>query len=312
MRISTTVGLQLDGPQTIDDVVAEARHVADLGLAGAWWSQNFGWDALTAIAVVGRETPSLPRLGTAVVPTYPLHPLALASQALSVQAAIGGRLTLGIGTSHGPIVEGAFGVPFDRPAAHTREYLAALVPLLRGEAVDVRGERVRATGRIDVPGAEPPGIVLAALGPVMLQIAGELADGTVVTWATERSLADHVVPRITAAASAAGRPAPEILVSLPVAVTGDADGARAWVGERFGAADDLPSYRTMLDREGVTGVHELAVAGDESAVARAFDRLADAGATELIAVPFGPPDQVARTLALLGELAGAGVGPVRA
>lgn len=306
MRISTTVGLQLHGPQTLDDVIDEVQHAAHLGLHGAWWSQTFGWDALTAIAVAGRAVPDLPVLGTAVVPTYPRHVLALAGQALTTQAAVGGRLVLGVGPSHAPVVEGALGLAYDRPARHTREYLSALVPLLAGSPVDVRGDSVRATGATPVPGATPPPVLLSALGPVMLRIAGELADGTIVTWVTERSLDDHVVPRITAAAEAAGRPSPQVLVSLPVALTDDPDAARAWVGARFGAANDLPSYRAVLDREGVDGVDEMVVAGSEREVRQAVDRLADAGATELIAVPVGPPDQIERTLALLGDLAGAG------
>jgi F420-dependent oxidoreductase-like protein len=301
MHISTVVGLGLDGPQTSDDVVAEVRRAADLGLAGAWWGQVFGRDALTSLTVAGLSVPDLP-LGTAVVPTYPRHPLALAAQALTVQAALGDRLTLGIGPSHAPLIEGAFGLPFDRPAQHTREYLDALVPLLRGEAVDVRGELVRAAGQVTVAGAAPPSVLVAALGPVMLRVAGELADGTIATWAGPRVLGEHVVPRLTAAADAARRPAPRVVLSLPVAVTDDEGGARAWVAERFGMARDLPSYRAVLDREGASGVADVVVAGDEAAVAGQLRSLADAGATELLAVPYGPPDQVSRTLEALAGL----------
>jgi F420-dependent oxidoreductase-like protein len=301
MEISTAVALGLDGPQTSDDVVAEVRRAADLGLAGAWWGQVFGWDALTSLTAAGLSVPDLP-LGTAVVPTYPRHPLALASQALTVQATLGDRLTLGVGPSHAPLVEGAFGLPFDRPARHTREYLQALVPLLRGEAVDVRGELVRAAGQVAVAGAAPPSVLLAALGPAMLRVAGELTDGTIVTWAGPRALGEHVVPRLTAAAEGAGRPAPRVVLSLPVAVTGDEGGARAWVVERFGMAGDLPSYRAVLDREGASGVADVVVAGDEAAVARRLRALADAGATELVAVPYGPPEQVSRTLEVLAGL----------
>ena len=255
MHIGTTVGLQLAGPQSLDDVVDEVRHVADLGLTDAWWSQNLGWDALSAIAVAGGLVPGI-GLGTAVVPTSPRHPLALASQALTVQAAVGGRLTLGVGPSHAPIIEGAFGLPFDRPAAHTREYLSALVPLLRGEAVDVRGEQLRVAGQITVPHVPAPTVLLAALGPTMLRIAGELTDGTIATWTGVRTLSEHIVPRIGAAASAAGRPAPRVLVSVPVGVTDDPDGTRAWAAERFGAADgpaELPGDarsrgRGLVDR----------------------------------------------------------------
>jgi F420-dependent oxidoreductase-like protein len=302
MRISTTVGVELDGPQTITEIVDEVRHAAELGLAGAWWAQLFSWDALTALTVAGREVPDLP-LGTAVVTTYPRHPLALAGQALSVQAAIGNRLTLGVGPSHKRFVEPMLGFSFDRPALHTREYLTALMPLLRGESVELHGEVHHVAGQIAVAGAETPRVLLAALGPVMLRIAGELTDGTVATWTGVRTVGDHIVPTLHAAAAGAGRPEPEVVVSLPVAVTDDAAAARAWVGERFGMANDTPSYRAMLDREGASTVDQVVIAGDEGDVERQFGRFADAGATELIAVPYGDPAQVARTLALLADLA---------
>ncbi|HEY8547915.1 MAG TPA: TIGR03564 family F420-dependent LLM class oxidoreductase [Acidimicrobiales bacterium] len=313
MRISTTVGVGLDGPQTAADITAEVRRAADLGLAGAWWPQLFGWDALTSLAVAGVQVPGIP-LGTAVVPTYPRHPLVLASQALSAQAAVGNRLTLGLGPSHRHLVEDLFGYRFDRPARHTRELLEVLGPLLRGEAVEHRGEAHHVVGQVVVPGAEPPRVLLAALGPVMLGIAGELADGTVATWTGVRTVGHHIVPRLVAAAERAGRPAPEVVVSLPLAVTtggeGGADAARAWVAERFGVAGDMPSYRAMLDLEGVAGVDEVVIAGDEASVERQLRSFADAGATEMIAVPFGPPDQVDRTLALLSTL-NAAAGPAQ-
>lgn len=137
----------------------------------------------------------------------------------------------------------------------------------------------------------------------MLRIAGELTDGTVATWTGPRTLGDHIVPRLTAAADAAGRANPEVVASLPVAVTDDAGAARAWVVERFGAAHDMPSYRAVLDHEGVETVGDVVIAGDEAQVELQVRRLADAGATELIAVPFGDPAQVERTLDLLGALA---------
>lgn len=301
MRISTTVGLQLNGPQTLAQVVGEVHDAAGLGLAGAWAAQIMSWDALTVLAVAGASVPGI-ALGTAIVSTYPRHPLALASQALSAQAATGNRLTLGIGTSHKQLVESTLGIPFNRPAVHTREYLTALRPLLRGEPVDVHGEFHHVTGQVSVPGAQPPPVLLAALAPLMLRLAGELADGTIATWTGPRTLATHITPRITTAAQAAGRDAPQILVSLPVAVTTDPDQARAWVAERFGMASDLPSYRAMLDHEQVNGVEDVVVAGDEGAVERHLRRLEDAGATEFVAVPFGPHQQVTRTLQLLADL----------
>jgi F420-dependent oxidoreductase-like protein len=176
------------------------------------------------------------------------------------------------------------------------------VPLLRGEAVDFDGEIHHAHGQVSVPGAEPPSVLVAALGPVMLRTAGELADGTIVTWTGVRTVSEHVVPRIAAAASAAGRAAPRVVLSLPIAVTDDPDGARRWIADRLGLAGDLPSYRAMLDIEGVSGPEDVVIVGDETAVERQLRQFEDAGATELVAVPFGSADQVARTLTVLADL----------
>lgn len=305
MRISTNVGIGIDRPRSIAEIVEETRRAADLGLGGAWWAERHTADALTAAAVAGLAVPELP-LGTAVVTTYPRHPLALAGQALTVQAATGNRLTLGIGPGHRQQVERALGMNAGRPARHTREYLLALMPLLRGEAVEFSGEFHQVSGWIPTPGAEPPSVLLAALGPVMLRTAGTLADGTVTVWTGVRTVATHVAPIITAAADAAGRPAPRIVVNLPITVTDDPAGARSWIAEHFGASRHVPSYRALFEREGVSGPEDVVVAGDERDVARELRRFADAGATEFIAVPFGPQEQISRTLGVLGDLNGSG------
>jgi F420-dependent oxidoreductase-like protein len=228
--------------------------------------------------------------------------LALASQALTVQAATGNRLTLGVGPGHKQRVETMLGMTFDRPARHTREYLSVLMPLLRGESVEFSGEIYRVAGQVNTPGAQPPYVLLAALGSVMLRTAGELADGTVTVWTGVRTIATHIAPRITAAADAAGKPAPRVVVNLPIAVTEDPDGARTWIAEHFGASSLVPSYRAMFDLEGVRGGADVVVVGDERRVEKELHRFADAGATEFIAVPFGSPEQVTRTLTFLGNL----------
>jgi F420-dependent oxidoreductase-like protein len=201
----TRIGLFVDemGP-SLDAVVDQARAAADAGFAGVWVGQRTGRDALTTLAVAGSQVPGV-ELGTGVVPTYPRHPLALAAQALTVQEAVGGRVTLGVGVSHRPIVEDQFGYSFDRPARHLREYLSALVPLLRGENVTYRGETITAVGAVDLAGVAPPSVLVGALGPAMLLVTGELADGTITTWATAAGLADHVVPRSPARPARARR-----------------------------------------------------------------------------------------------------------
>jgi hypothetical protein len=171
-------------------------------------------------------------VGTAVVQTYPKHPLALAGQALTARAISGNAFTLGLGPSHREIIEGTFGLDYDRPARHVREYLSALMPLLRGEAVDYLGATLSVTGQITVPGATPPPVLLSALGPVMLRIAGELADGTVTVWTGPRAVAEHIVPRITEAARTAGRPAPRVVASAMVAITNDPGKVRRRIAEQ--------------------------------------------------------------------------------
>lgn len=300
MRIGIAIG-DLRGPTPPADLIGQVRTAAELGYDMAWSSQAFGGDALTSLAVAGTLVPDIP-LGTAVVPAPQRHPLVLASQTLSVQAAIGNRLTLGVGAGVAMMVTSMYGLPSDRPAARMREYLTVLRPLLRGESVAHQGELITAFGQVAVPGAEPPEVLVAALGPAMLRIAGELADGT-VTWMTgPRTLAGHIVPSITRAAESAGRPAPRVVAGLPVCVTGDEAGVRERIAEQFGLAGQVPEYRAMLDREGVAGPQDVAVVGDEKAVARRLARLADAGVTDCLAAPFGTVAEQDRTVRALASL----------
>jgi F420-dependent oxidoreductase-like protein len=287
---------------SVDDFVASVARMKDLGFPAVWTAQIFNLDALTALAVAGAQVPDV-RLGVGVVPTYPRHPLALAMQALTVQSATGGRLDLGIGLSHQMVIEGMFGYSYDKPARHMREYLDALRPALRGEPVSVEGETLTARGGVSVPGAVAPPVLVAALGTVMLKVAAELADGT-VTWMTGiRTIGDHIAPTITAAAEAAGRPAPRVVVGLPFCVTDDIEGARARAGETFAVYGMLPSYRAMLDREGIDGPPELSVVGDPAVIEAAIRGVEDAGGTEVIAVPFGTPEEYERTVEVLADLA---------
>lgn len=305
MRIGIGVGDLTGRGTSFSDQVQQIRSVAAHGFPSAWLAQFFGIDALTAIAVAGSQVPGI-ELGTAVVPSYPRHPTALASQALSTQAAIGGRLTLGVGVSHRSVIDDMFGLDYSKPARHMREYLSVLGPLLRGERVSYAGETMRVNARTIVPGASPPSVLVAALGPVMLRIAGELADGT-VTWMTgPATLGDHTVPGLTRAAAEAGRPAPRVVAGLPVCLTADPAEARERAGRQFAIYGQLPNYRAMLDRERAEGPAEVAIVGDERAVRAGIARLESVGVTEFLAVPYGSTDQVAATVDLLATLAAAG------
>ncbi|MGW2308505.1 LLM class F420-dependent oxidoreductase [Actinomadura luteofluorescens] len=276
------------GTAPLDDLVTQVRQARDAGLDSVFFGHAGSWDALMTAAVAGREVPGI-EVGTAIVPTYPRHPLALASQALTAQAMTGGRFTLGIGPSHPQVIEGSHGIAYDRPGRHVREYLSALRPLLRGEEVDYYGETVTAVGKLDAPGATPPPVLVSALGPAMLRIAGELADGTVTTWVGADAIADHIVPSITKAAEATGRPAPRVLAGVIAALTNDPDAVRRDLADQLGAAADFPAYRAVLDRQGLSGVHETVIAGDERTITRELRRFADAGATDLLISPRSDP-----------------------
>jgi F420-dependent oxidoreductase-like protein len=302
VRIGITMGPSGRAENPIDEMVSAARDAAGRRLT-LWMPQLGDVDALTVLAIVGREVPDID-VGTAVVPTYPRHPLVMASQALTVAAASGNRFTLGIGLSHQVLIEGSFGYTFDRPVRHLREYLEVLMPLLHHGEVDYEGElfRVSTTRAVRVAGANPPPVVVAALGPQTLEVAGRLADGTVLWMVGPRTLAEHVVPTINRAAERAGRPRPRVVVGLPVVVTDDPEAAHERAGRSYGFYNDLPSYRAMLDREGVDGPADVAIIGDEAEVTAQLDRLAELGATDVSLSVFGSGSDRARTLALLGSL----------
>jgi len=292
-------GVFIERP-SIDAFVASVAAAAEQGIQSVWTPQIFGLDAITALTVAAREVPDI-SVGTAVVPVQPRHPVALAIQALSAAEATGGRLTLGVGLSHQMVVEGMWGLPFDKPAGYMREYLSVLGPLLAREPVSFAGDVFRVNQQIDVPDAPTVPLLVAALGPRMLEIAATLSDGT-ITWMTgPETIGSHIVPTMRSAAEAAGRPDPHVVCCLPLCVTDDADAAREKAAKVFAHYGYLPSYRAMLDREGAAGPADVAVVGDEAAVAEAVGDLFDRGVTEFVGVPFDR-DHHDRTLSLLTSL----------
>jgi 5,10-methylenetetrahydromethanopterin reductase len=288
----------------------QLQQVADAdrdGFDSYWFGQAFGLDALTVAALAGENTSRI-ELGTAVAVTYSRHPFAMALQALTVQAATDGRFTLGIGPSHKPLIQDMWGLPYEQVAGHVREYLSVLRPLVDEGRVAFSGAQFRVAASLQMPDAKPCPILISALAPMMLRIAGELADGT-LTWMTgPKTVETHIVPRINAAADAAGRPKPRVCVSLPVAVTEDVAEARQRAARAFQIYGHLPNYRRMLDREGATGPEDVAIVGDEAEVERQLRALAGTGCTDLIASVFPAQEDAAasfaRTWSLLKGLVG--------
>jgi len=287
--------------ETIDSLTALAGTAREQGFDSLWVPQTFGLDTLTAIAVAGQTVPDI-TFATAVVPTYPRHPMMLAQQALTVNAAIGGRLVLGIGPSHKPVVEGSWNISFDKPIRHLREYLEILMPLLHEKSVRYQGETLTTKADIQID-APAPKVMLSALGPQLLKVTGRLADGTILWMTGPKTIADHSTPVIKEAAAAAGRPEPEIVAGFPICVTDGSAEANTDTRERaarsFAMYGTLPSYKAMLDREGYEGPGDIAIIGGAAEVEDRVRALAAAGVTTFAASEFGSRDQRAATRELL-------------
>jgi len=292
MRFGTSLA-EPTGRQALSALRDGLREAADDGFSSAWMANIFGLEALTALAVAGYGVGEI-EVGTAVVPTYPRHPAVLAQQALTTALALDGRLTLGIGLSHKIVIEDMYGYGFDAPAVHMSEYLSVLLPLLDGQPVAFTGGTLRASIGLTVPRAGEVPVMLAAMGPQMLKLAGQRTAGTILWMTGPATVRDYIAPTINAAALA--------VCILPVCVTDDPDHARARAARVFEIYGQLPSYRAMLDREGAAGPADVAIVGDEDAVASQITALADCGVTDFVAGEFGRGEEAPRTRALLKTL----------
>ncbi|MFG3200863.1 TIGR03564 family F420-dependent LLM class oxidoreductase [Streptomyces sp. NPDC048192] len=302
-----TIGVALHHQDPIDTVVDLAREAHEAGLRSAWFGQTFSYDSPMLAAIVGRDVPGL-QVGTAAIPVFGRHPLIVAGQAQTAQAATAGRYQLGLalGTKH--LTETGFGIPYERPVARLREFLTALRPLLETGSADFHGELLTATTPLpaSVPGDQPPvPVLVAAMGPQALRVSGELADGILPLLAGPRALADHIVPAVTAAAEAAGRPAPRIVAFVPGVVTAEVEAVRQAATETLSFYERFPSYQRVIELSGGTRAADVAVIGDEETVAAEVRRYREAGATEVVftATDLGGAADRRRTWKLLGELA---------
>lgn len=309
MRIGVLVGASLPYGGGLEKLVADARRAERHGLHAVWIVHAHGLDALTAAAILGQETRHI-TIGTAVVPTCARHPIAMAQQALTVQAATAGRFVLGIGVSHQDNVQERYGLSYARPLTHMREYLAVLAPLVRSGTCAFAGSQYRVNATVRVPGATPCPILLAALAPKMLALAGSVGDGTIAWMSGPRTLREYVIPRIRDAAASAGRPLPRVVAGFPIALADDVDRARQVAAATFHVYGTKPAYRAMLDREGAAGPADIALVGDEDAIGEALDGLAELGVTDFLAAPFvaetDADASLERTFRVLGEWAARG------
>ena len=282
MRIGSMIGVE-KGQNGLEALIEQARELEASGFATAWLPHVFGHDAVTAAAVIGRETQRV-EIGTAVVPTYPRHPTALAQQALTAGTACGGRFTLGVGLSHPVVIESVLGLSYARRAAHMREYMEILAPLLASEPAHFQGDEFSVALTLAVSDAQPVPVLIAALGDRMLEIAGRRAAGTILWMTGPRTIESHTAPKLRAAAREAGRPAPRIVAGLQIVLTSDRDAVVERMAKRVAVYQQMPSYRAMLEKEGVDHPVELALVGDEKVLEEDLARLRDVGVTDFEAV----------------------------
>lgn len=277
---------------SINQVRADAQWAVQAGFDSYWVSQAFGIDPLVALPVIAHDAPGI-ELGTSVVPTVGRHPIAMAQLARSAQQACGGRFTLGVGPSHQVVVEPVYGETWDQPLQRTREFLDVLVPLCAGEPAVSSGTQITGHATLNIPSAPVP-VVLAALGPKMLELAGRVATGTHVGQCGPRTITEHTAPIINAAAEAAGRPAPRIIALVNLCV-GEPASIRAAASEHTAFYGALPSYRAMLDREGLSDPADLILAGSMDQIADGLAAYVDTGVTDLRLGIYAPDDDHAST-----------------
>ena len=279
MRMGIMIGATTGARETVGELVELVQRAESDGFDTAWQANILAVDALTTLSIAAVQTSRI-ELGTAVVPVQPRHPTVMAQQALTANAAAKGRFALGIGLSHKMFIEDIMGLSYAKPAATMAEYLEVLNGLLSGEGVSHAGERYRINAAVNVPGATPPPVIVAAMGPKMLEIAGRHAAGTTLWVTGVKTIADHIVPVISRAAKDAGRSAPRIVAGLPIALSNDVDKAKAVVADQLAIYGQLPSYRAMLDREGAAGPADVALLGDEATLREKLRGLKEAGVTD--------------------------------
>ncbi len=294
MKIGVMMGVTPG--ESLDTLIESAKDLDRRGFSSLWLANIFGLDAITTLSLIGRETERI-ELGTAVVPSYPRHPHALAQQSLTAQTAASGRFVLGVGLSHQLVIENMFGLSYDKPARHMREYMSVLGPLLRGEPANFQGEHYKVNAALDFPGVPEVPVLIAALGDHMLKLAGRTSAGTILWMTGPVTTETHIAPKLKAAAEEAGRPSPRIVSGIPIVLTNQTDAAKEKIAKDLVMYGQLPSYRAMLDKEGAAGPADISIVGDEAALDAGIARLRDAGVTDFNAATMNLGDgEDARTI----------------
>ena len=299
MKVGLMVGEGSGAAPELKGLVERGQMAEHFGFDTAWIA-NIALDGMTAAAALGGATSQI-EIGTTVVPTFTRHPVAMAQQSASTQMACEGRFTLGIGLAHKFMVEDMWGLSYDKPAQQMRAYLEILEPALRGVAITHQNENYDVK-LMAMPDGTDTSVLVAALGPLMLKIAGRLSGGTITMATGLKTLETHIVPTITAGAEEAGRPPPRIVAGFPVLLTANKAEAHDLIAKVFEVYAGVPSYRAMLDREGVSGVEDVALVGEEVELNAQLERLESIGVTDLLVMPVETaPGEMERTIEFLAQ-----------
>lgn len=237
--------------RSLQEAVERVKLAETLGYESVYVTHVAGRESLTVLSVYAQATSRI-RVGTGVVPIYTRTPATMAQTAATIDELSGGRMTLGLGVSHRPVVEGWHGQSIDRPVAEMREYATIVRAILRGEDPP-QGEKWR-TGfhllGIDTRPALP--IYIAALSPAMLRLAGEIADGVILWLCNPSYIAEVVIPEVTTGRERAGLGLEgfDIVAAVPGAVTGERQGAYEAMRKDLIPYFGLPFYRAMIERTG--------------------------------------------------------------
>ena len=274
---------------SLDEVREVARYAVAAGFDSLWISHANAVDPIVALAATADETSGLVEVGTSVVPLYGRHPIGLAQLARTAQSALDGRFTLGIGAASRQAVHAAMGLPWDRPLAYTRQFIEGLQPLLAGEQADVDGDAVTTHGVLNIAAADTP-ILLAALGPKMLELAGRRVQGTTLGQCGPRTIASYVAPTLFAAAEAAGRPEPRIMALIRICVADDPADAYELARETAARYRTVPSYATVQDMEGLAEPADLHLIGSWQRILDGLAAYAEAGVTDFRLEVAAPDD----------------------
>lgn len=282
-----TLGVALstvDTGNAVDEVVEQARKASETGFDAVWFGQRFDYDAITLAGIVGREVPDL-KVGTSAVPIFARHPLLVVSQAQTVQAATHGRFQLGLALGASNLIEGAFGVTYQKPVDRLREFLTVARSLVETGTADHNGELITAAPPMPTTvagaGTDLP-LLVAAMGPRALRASGELADGILPFLAGPRTLEDRIVPTVADAATDAGRPPVRVIAFVAALVTDDVEAGRAAAENAMSFYDAIPSYQKVVASEGLERAAELVLVGSAAEVRAGMQRYRDAGATEVV------------------------------